>query len=338
MHNALRRNARLRGTTIALCLTAAGFFGTAHADDTKSIPEQTVDTFTALAGGPHAGYRANHAKGIVARGVFVPSKAGRTLTKAAFVKGPAVPVTIRFSNGTGVPTLPDAHAFASPHGMAIRFHLPGGVQSDIVAISFNGFPVSTPEDLLGLLQSIAKSGPDAPKPSPIEQFLGSHPAALAFVTTPKPAPVGYGTLSFYGVNAFQFTNGAGVVRHGRYQILPVAGDQRLTDEAAAAKAPDYLRDELETRLAKGAVKFRILVQIAKDGDPTDDPTKAWPDDRETVELGILSVDTLAPDNATAQKSLAFNPLLLVDGIAPSADPILLARPGAYAISVSRRLP
>ncbi len=309
----------------------------ADAAATPSVAVQTVDTLQKLAGGPHAGFRANHAKGVLAKGSFVATADAKSLSKAAHLQGAAVPVIVRFSNATGVPTLPDADPNASPHGIAIRFQLPDGVGTDIVSISYDGFPAATPEDFLGLLNAIAASGPDAKKPTPVESFLGSHPAAKAFATAPKPAPVSYATLPFFGVNAFQFTNAAGASVYGRYRIVPLAGDQRLSDADAAKAAPNYLADELVGRLAKGPVAYAIRAQLANKGDDVNDASKAWDNQHREVTLGTLTLNALLPDGAKAEKSLFFNPLLLVDGIAPSADPILLARPGAYAVSVGRRV-
>lgn len=301
----------------------------------KSVNEQIVDKMNALAKGPYVGYRSNHAKGIVLTGTFTPSAVAPTLSKAPHFQT-AVPVTVRFSDPTGVPTLPDASPNASPHGIAIRFQLPDGGITDIVSISFNGFPVANPEDFLGLLTAVSNTKPDSPKPTPIEQFLAIHPAAKTFVTAPKPPPVSFGTLSFFGVNAFQFTNAKGESRYARYRIEPLAGNQSLTDEQVAKASPNYLMDEMPTRLEKGPVKFRINAQLAAPGDVTNDGTVVWPNDRPQIELGILSLTTMAPDSAAIEKTLAFNPLILVDGIAPSADPILLARPIAYSFSVRRR--
>ena len=303
----------------------------------KSLSENLVDTFNKLSGGPHAGHRANHAKGILASGSFVPTDIAPSLSKAAHLQGGTIPVMVRFSDPTGVPNMPDANPNASPHGMAIRFTLPDGTFTDIVALSINGFPVATPEDFLALLTAVTKSGPDAPKPTPIEQFLGSHPAALKFVTTPKPAPVSFATLPYFGINAFKFTNAQGVSEYGRYQILPAAGDQRLSDKAAEAAAPNYLMDELPARLKDGPVKFRLVVQLAKKGDSTVDPTSVWPDDRPQVDLGEITLTGPVPNDAAVQKATMFNPLALTDGIAASEDPVLLARPGAYAVSFGQRL-
>lgn len=308
----------------------------AHADDQKPLPVALVDALNKLSGGPHKGFRANHAKGVMVEGSFTPAPSAASLSKAPhFAK--RVTVLVRFSDTTGVPNLPDASPDASPHGMAIRFNIPGGGSTDIVSISANGFPVATPEDFLALLTAIANSGPGAAKPTPVEQFLGSHPAALKFVTTPRPPPVSFATLAFYGVNAFKFTNAQGVSRFARYQIVPVAGEQHLSEADAAKAAPNYLIDELPQRIAQGAVKFRLLAQLAKEGDTITDGTVVWPADRELVELGTLSLTSTVKDQVSAQKGIMFNPLALQAGIEPSADPVLLARPPAYAVSYAHRL-
>jgi catalase len=296
------------------------------------LPVALVQALNALSHGPHPGYRANHAKGVMVEGVFTPSAAAPAFSKAPhFAK--SVPVLVRFSDTTGVPNLPDADPNASPHGIAIRFQLPDGSFTDIVSISANSFPVATPEDFLAFLQS----GPDAPKPTPIETFLGTHPAAVKFVTTPRPPPVSFATLTFYGVNAFKFTNAAGVSHYARYQIVPVSGQQSLSEAQAKAADPNYLMDELPKRMTKGPVKFRLFAQIAEAGDAIDDGTSVWPDSRKRVLLGMLSLSHPVKDQVAAQKAIMFSPLNLQAGIEPSADPVLLARPAAYGVSFSQRI-
>lgn len=325
----------------AALLTSLALFSSGNAlaaDDppAKSVNEELVDTLETLAGGRHAGYRSNHAKGIVVSGTFMPATNAATLSKAAHLQKTSVPVIVRFSDTTGVPNIPDADPNASPHGIAIRFQLPDGAFTDIVSISFNGFPVATPEEFLEFLKAIAASGPDTPSPKPVEQFLGTHPKALAFATAPKPAPRSFATLSYFGVNAFQFTNAKGVSRYGRYRIIPVSGDKSLSDAEAAKMPPNYLMEELPARLAKAPAKFRLSVQLAQEGDSLTDGSSVWPEGRPQILLGTLTLRKVLPDSAEAEKKLTFNPLILTDGIAPSADPILLARPGAYAVSVGRR--
>jgi catalase len=325
--------------TTALFLSAANL---SHADDAspasdKPVVEQLVDALTKVAHGPYKGYRANHAKGIMVSGTFTPAAGAASLSKAPHLQKASIPVLVRFSDATGVPAIPDASADANPHGVAIRFQLADGAYTDIVSISINGFVAATPEEFLEFLNAVAASGPDAPKPTPVEKFLGTHPAALKFVTTPTPAPVSFATLAFYGVNAFSFTNAKGKTRYGRYRITPVAGEHALTKDQAAKAAPNYLMEELPARLKKGAAKFRISVQLAEKGDVINDGTAIWPDNRPQVELGILTLKTVLPDSQQLEKTLMFSPLNLTDGIAASNDPILLARPPAYVISFGRRL-
>lgn len=333
-----------RGRLIAACVAAA-FFGSgpyanaadATPADAKPVPQAAVDALNKLSGGPHAGYRANHAKGILVMGSFTAAKSAASLSKAPqFISGTTVPVIVRFSNGTGVPTLPDADPNASPHGIAIRFKLQRGVNTDIVSISSNGFPVATPEEFVALLEAIGQSGPGSAKPTPVDQFMGSHPLALKWATTPRPAPVSFGTLAFYGVNAFKFTDSSGQVHFVRYQILPLDGERSLSDAAAAKAAPNYLMEELPVRIEKGPARFRLVAQVADAGDPTNDGSLVWPKERRLVELGIINLTKTAVNQVSEQKALLFNPLALTAGIAPSEDPVLLIRPAAYGVSYGQR--
>ncbi|HWT28874.1 MAG TPA: catalase, partial [Methylophilaceae bacterium] len=75
----------------------------------KPVVEQIVDVMTTLAQGPHKGFRANHAKGIVATGTFTPASTAASLSKAAHLQQAETPVTVRFSNATGVPDIPDTN-------------------------------------------------------------------------------------------------------------------------------------------------------------------------------------------------------------------------------------
>ena len=319
----------------ALAASTLSAFAADPAPADKPMPVAIIESLNKLSGGPHAGFRANHAKGVLVAGTFTPAPTAASLSKAPHFAAP-VPVLVRFSNATGVPTMPDADANGSPHGIAIRFQLPGGSTTDIVSISANGFPVATPEEFLELLQAVIASGPDVAKPKPIEKFLGAHPAALKFVTTPRPAPESFATLAYFGVNAFKFTNAKGDARFARYQILPVAGERALADGDVAKATPNYLMDELPTRIAAAPVKFRLVAQLAKDGDKITDPTSVWPADREVLELGTISLNSTSDDQVKAQKVLLTNPVALPAGIEPSDDPILRARFPAYAVSFGQR--
>ena len=306
------------------------------ADSNPDLAQQIFNIMV-HAPGVQAGHRVAHAKGVVGEGTFTPTQAAAKISRAAHFSSPSVPVTVRFSDGTGDPVIPDTSPDASPRGMAIRFKLPGGGVTDIVANSHNGFIVGTGDDFLALLQAKAATDPSKPHPWPIETFLGSHPQALKFVQTQDLPPVSFATEEFYGNNAFVFVDKAGAKQAGRYRIAPVAGIQRLDADAAKAKSPDYLADELKSRLAKGPAEFRLILQLSGSGDRTDDGSLAWPDDRKTIELGTIAITSLAADTAAAERTLALDPTRLTDGIQLSDDPLPLIRSRVYALSVAYRL-
>lgn len=304
-----------------------------------SLSHKIIQQFDAIFG-LHPSFRPAHAKGVMVSGTFTPAAKATDLTRAPHVDRPSTPVTVRFSNSTGIPVLPDNNPNADPRGMAIRFHLAEHSHTDIVSHSTEGFPARTGEEFLEFLKALAASDPTRPSnpasPSLIEKFLGTHPATLAFVQTPKPAPSSFGRETYFGVTAFHFINRAEQTRFGRYRIVPVAGNEHLDATATAAKSPDYLFDELKERIGRGPVEFRVVVQLAQGGDVVDDSTIHWPADRPLFELGTLALTHFAPDNLGEQKRTIFDPIPRVDGIEPSNDPLLELRAAIYLISGRRR--
>src|SRR5215470_19106263 len=301
----------------------------------QPVEEQIVNAMN-KAFGTHPGVRANHAKGIVVEGSFKASPEAAGLSRAVVFNGGTVPVTVRFSDSTGIPTIPDGSKGANPHGMAIKFHLPDGSDTDMVINSLKCFPVSTGEELRDLLLALAASPPNAAKPTKFEQFAASHPSVPAAIAT-VGTPDSFADEEYYGVDAFVFINKAGARQAIRYQMVP----ERVVhlDAADAAKRPpDFLMEELPKRLASGPVTFHLKAQLAATGDSTKDPAKAWPEDRKVVDLGVLTIDKVAANSLEAQKALLFLPGQLTDGIEASDDPLIDVRTGAYAVSFSRRNP
>jgi catalase len=320
----------------AVCLVTAGVTGrpAARAEET-STAEATVDVMNKL-WGSHPGIRANHAKGIVVEGSFIPTPTAATLSRASLFQGGPVAVTVRFSNSTGIPNLPDGSPDANPHGMSMKFHVPGGADMDVVTNSLKFFPVSTGEAFLELLTAISESGPDSPKPTKADRFIAEHPTVPASFGT-IATPVSFAQETYYGIDAFVFVNAAGQRQPFRFQFVPVAGAAHLSAADAARQAPDFLMDELPARLVRGPVAFRMVAQLADPGDQTRDPAQAWPDDRRTVDLGTIEITRPSPDSAALQKTLLLLPNNVPDGIDVSDDPLIQARSSTYPISFSRRL-
>jgi catalase len=302
-----------------------------------ALSRDLLQAFDNADGGVHPGFRPAHAKGILLTGVFTPAPEATSLTRAAHIQRSSTPVSVRFSDFAGIPSVSDNDLQnASPRGCAIRFHLAEHSHTDIVTHSVDAFPVRTAEEFLEFLNAVISTDPAGPHPKAIEQYLGAHPAALAFVQAPKRIPTSFARESFFAVSAFKFSNAAGAGRYGRYQVLPAAGNEYLDEKGAVAKTPNFLFDEIKERIAREAVKFRIVVQVAEEGDIVDDATVRWPEDRRKIAFGEISLTAVAPNNAGEQQQIIFDPIPRVDGIDASNDPLFDARANVYLMSGRRR--
>ncbi|HEY3726009.1 MAG TPA: catalase family peroxidase [Solirubrobacteraceae bacterium] len=295
-------------------------------------PEQAVDTANEVFGS-HPGHRALHAKGVVLTGTFTPTADASSLTCAPHMQGPEVPVTVRFSNGSGDPGHPDWAP--DPRGLAVKFYLPDGSRTDIVAVSSPRFPTRTPEGFVELLKALA--GPAAAWRLPV--FLARHPETIGVLPALAPtlrAPASYATIPYYGLHAFRWIDAGGGERHVRYKLRPAAGVARLSPWAARRRERDYLQQEIVSRAAAEPVLFSLEVQIAGSDDPVDDPSASWPKERKRLTVGALKITGPDTEREQGNDLLVFDPSRVTEGIECTADPVLRFRPAAYSESIRRR--
>src|SRR5262245_15618736 len=295
-----------------------------------------VDAMRTLAG-PHPGFRPVHAKGLVCSGTFRGSADGPRMSRAPHFAGQAVPVTVRFANANGNPEVHDG--VSNVRSISVKFQLPGGKIADILANSVEGFVARKPEELLEFLRAqLPDPASGKPDPQAVPRFLAAHPNGRGFVerVMKRPVPASYGQTTYFAQHAFRFTAQDGTSRFGRYRFVPEAGESFLTPDDAGKRNPNFLREELGSRLRTGPVAFRLLLQVAEASDPTDDPTALWPDSRRLVELGRLEITGISPTSDADERRLIFDPTNRTEGIELSEDPILLARSAAYSISYERR--
>jgi catalase len=323
-----RHKKQLAVTAIAASLLAA----TAAGADEASLVTQIVDTFYKIYG-THPGFRVNHAKGVVVEGSFVATPATSALSRAKLFDGSRIPVTVRFSNDGGFPSVPDG-APSNPKGMAVKFHLPGGAEVNMVMLAIKFFPVATGEEFRDLLVAISESPADAHKPTKLDQFIASHPKFSASFGS-APTPDSFADQEYHGIDAFIFVDRTGHRQAVRYIMAPEK-DVQLTAAEAARKPRDFLVDDLPQRIAKKPVVFHLKVQLAAAGDQTKDPSEPWPNSRKVVDLGVLTLDKPVADSLEAQKDLLFLPTSLTDGIELSDDRLPVIRAKAYMLSFARR--
>jgi catalase len=287
---------------------------------------EAVDAINAISGA-HPGHRAAHAKGVLLTGSFTPSAEAAGLTSASHMQGEPSRVTVRFSNGGGDPGIPDYAR--EGRGMAVKFYLADGGKTDIVGLTLPCFFVRTPEDFIEFTK--ARLEPEKLMPD----FLGAHPEALPAIQAALGAepPESYATCTYNSIHAYRWQDSDGGTRWVRYRFEPEAGERTLPGEEAKARGRDYLRDEI---LDRSETAFRLLVVVAEEGDPVDDPTVAWPEERERVEVGRLVLTGPETGRERDGDILVFDPTRVTDGIELSDDPILRFRPKAYSVSVARR--
>jgi catalase len=287
-------------------------------------------------GGFHPGARAVHANGRIYAGAFNATPAARTLSRAAHFQGNVVPVTTRFSGTSGDP---DVTATATV-AMATRFYLPNGTVTDLIGITLPAFPARTPDEVIGLLTAARPNETTGTRDmAKLQGFLASHPAAsrVTQLLQSRPAPVSFAQVSYRPLHAFRFVNEAGAARWARYHWEPEAGIAGQPVADMAHQPHNFLFDELGRRLEQGIVAFRLDLQMAQEGDPIDDPSAFWPEDRERMTVGRLELTRPITLEEIGDPLMMHDPTQVTDGIEISPnDQIMAARRGAYLVSAAKR--
>jgi catalase len=302
-----------------------------------SVPEAQVNALEALFG-KQASFRRSQAKGLCASGYFVGNTVGRSLSSAAVFSGDRVPVIARFSVGGGSPKASDKSK--SVRGLALQFDMANGEVWQTANISAPVYFVSKPEQFVPFLQ-VRTADPSTGKPDPVKlkAFNDANPETLiqAAYVGRAPVPASYGSVSYWSTNAFELVNASQQSQFVRWQFVPDMGHLGLSEAQLQSMPDEFLADELRKRVASTPVSFAFKLQLAEKGDQLTDPTRVWPDSRLVVPAGQLVINQVEPALGGACDKLTFNPLALPKGMLASADPVLLARPAPYGVSLGRRL-
>lgn len=294
--------------------------------------EDLVDAIHGLYGS-HRGFRAAHAKGIYVKGHFTPTPAAVRLSRAKHFAA-RTPVTGRFSNGSGLPAVRDHDPDA--RGLAVKFHLPDGSITDLVAITIPAFFVRTPEDFVEFTKA-RHPDPATGKPDPakVGAFVAKHPEtarALGMLQAAPPVP-SYHQPAYNGIHTFTLTNAQDVTVHARYRLEPLQVDWK---PEAGEPGVDGFQDDLKRRL-QAPVEFDLHYVLAEPGDALEDPTVPWPRERPSTVVGRLTFDQVHETGTGPADTMIFDPTNVTDGIGCTEDEILHARSPAYGVSYARRL-
>jgi len=283
-------------------------------------------------GGPALGFRRNHAKGICFTGSFESNGAAAALSKAPMLASGSYPVIGRFNLATADPKAPDATVRV--RGLGLRIVAPDGSEWRSAMIDAPFFPVATPQAFYALLQASAdKTDPDAMK-----NFAAAHPEFGNFVAWAGSAPwtASFAQEQYNSLNSFVFTNAAGEDQVVRWSFVPAAHPEAVTPDQLKARGDDFLDADITQRVNSGPQRWTLVVTVANPGDPTADPSKAWPEDRRKVEAGTLVVTAIEPEADGPCRDLNYDPTVLPAGMRVSDDPFPAARSAAYSVSFNRR--
>ena len=295
----------------------------------KLTPDRLVDAFAPA--GPALGHRRNHAKGVCFTGAFEANGAGAELSTAQALAKGTYPVVGRFNLATTDPDAADATVRV--RGLGVMIDTPDGRQWRMAMIDPPFFPVSNPRAFFELLQASSSKDPGA-----MTAFAGAHPEIAAFGAWAKSAPWtgSYAEEPYNSLDAFVFTEGSGAERAVRWSLVPAAQPVAVPPEELAKRGPNFLEDEIAERIKSGPLRWTMVVTVANPGDPTADPSKAWPGDRRKVEVGTLTVREIVPEADGPCRDINYDPTVLPNGMATSDDPFPAARSSAYRVSFDRR--
>jgi catalase len=336
-HTAFKLGARSIGALAVIALVigagAAAFAYTAGwLSPDRLTPEKMVDALSRRGGDP-LGHRRNHAKGICFTGEFEANGAGARLSTAPMLAAGRYPVIGRFAIAVGDPDAPDATGRV--RSMAVRIVAPHGEEWRSGMNDMPVFVVSTARAFyeLTLAQDIDPAT-GKPNPAALQSFIGAHPESLPFFEWAKTASwtTSYADQTYNSLNAFRFVDAAGESHLVRWSMQATEPPHEVSGTALAGLGPDFLAADLKQRLAPGALRWHLVVTLAAPGDSSDDATKAWPSDREKIDVGTLVVQQAQDEADGPCRDYNYDPTILPPGIRPSDDPLLAARSSSYAKS------
>ncbi len=310
----------------------------AMADGIKEVTAPEVVTAIEAVFGVNPGQRRNHIKGTCARGEFVGNPEVARYSRSKLFSGQALPVIARFSLSGGNPNAPDTAR--SGRGMALQFRLPDGQMHHMALLNTPVFGAAHPQTFLDLMRAL-QADPATGKPNPenMKAFKVSHPdnqAQADFLASNNP-PASYAGSGFWGIHTFKFINVRSQTTLVRWRFVPEDGMQPLSDEALKSAGANFLEQKLLERTRQGPVRWTMLLTLGQPGDPENDPTQAWPANRQEIRAGTLTISAASAQQGGECEPINFDPLAMADGIAPTDDPILRFRSPAYAVSFGKRL-
>jgi catalase len=189
-----------------------------------------------------------------------------------------------------------------------------------------------------------------PDPARMKAFLEQHPESARAIQMIQSSPVssGFDNSTYNSLDAFRLIDAAGNSIAVRWSMVPVQPFVGASVTRPALEDKNYLFDALAARVnqkssqksSQGSsqlpLQWHLIITLGQPGDPTNDAAVAWPDNRERVDVGTLTIDHIESETTGVCRDINYDPLVLPSGIEPSDDPLLSARSATYSQSFTRR--
>lgn len=300
--------------------------------DSSNLASQTVDAIENISG-VHCGYRRAHAKGICCKAVFRPSGLAAPFTFAPHLQEQEVSAVVRFSGSSTDPAVAD---FMSPaKGIAVQFKLPDGSITNLVGATIPVFFARTPESFLNMIHAVHRAQDGLLGPIDLIQEITTHLSeskeSLLAIKKLMP-PASYAECNYYCIHTYFLNDKKGDKYPVKFEWIPARGVHTLSIIDAAQQPKDYLEEELSQRLQVEPIVFHLHAIFGEEGDPTNDPTTVWPEDRQRIDFGQLYISDIMKEPV----DLLMDPTIITEGMALSDDPILNFRHDTYSVSHDRR--
>ncbi len=205
---------------------------------------------------------------------------------------------VRYSNGSSVPQ-PDDKKGGDVRGMAVKVlgvdgpkAIGNAMTQDFLGILQSSTPFRTPDQFVGVVWAFRGGLPLGLLRLLFGLGPGIFPAVVKLIAGVKQPVASLATRSFYSALPMKCGPYA-----ARFAFVPVAAS---TSESTGT-GPDYLREDLVTRLHRGSIEYTLELQFFVDETrtPVEDASVDWPVKvAPYVRVGKLSI---AQQDATSER-------------------------------------
>jgi len=286
-----------------------------------------------------AGERALHVKQHLGAVGELVVKAPETARSGVFaMSGKSWPVYVRFSNGTTrhqTDKEPDVRGFAlklvGVPGQKLIKGLEGELTQDFLFIDTPVIPFRTPDEFMQFVR-VAKGGPSKLLPGLISSFGFGRAMSIIWGSVTKPKVKSYATHTFHTAAPIAFGKSA-----AKLALVPVPA----AAPPKAASGPNFLREDLATRLKSGPLSWTLRAQLFVDEatTPIEDTAVVWAGP--WVDLATLTLPQQDAESARGREiselvnQLSFDPWHATEQHRPLGA-IMRARATTYGASVLER--